>query len=284
MSRRPLFLLACCLAVGVTLLVWGQRSALNPAKSEDAAPGQVAPISGSVSALSVFKDKVAALPEGDQAKVAQLQAALDSLDGQEVQAAGIWKSLSSFWITRQDYLGGAVCLDLALALAPNAEDSRDAGLFYGSAGHALEGSDSVLLSFCRKRSVELLAKALEAQPQDLDLKADWANALVLSSPAPMQGVQALMDIVRQEPKHLKAHSHLARLAIESRQFPKAIQRYKNLLTWYPGLGAAYLGLGEAYYLSGSKDSAVFYLQQYRGLVQDPETQQQIDQYLQELNP
>jgi predicted Zn-dependent protease len=130
----------------------------------------------------------------------------------------------------------------------------------------------------------MLAKALEGKPEDLDLKADWAHALVQSSPAPMQGVQVLLEIIRQQPKHLKAHSHLAKLAIESGQFPKAIARFKNLLKWYPGLGSAYLGLGEAYFRNGNKDSAVIYLQQYRGLVEDPETQQQIDNYLSQINP
>jgi tetratricopeptide (TPR) repeat protein len=108
--------------------------------------------------------------------------------------------------------------------------------------------------------------------------------LVLSSPAPMQGVQVLMGIVKEEPRHLKAHSHLAKLAIESKQFPKAIQRFKNLLEWYPGLGEAYLGLGEAYYRSGQTDSAVFFLKQYRGLVRDPEIQEQIDSYLNQIQP
>jgi len=217
-------------------------------------------------ASTLLDSKVKALSEEDRTRFESVRSALDSLKDRPEQTAGLWKSLASFWLTRQDFLGAAVCLDQALIWGPNGADYKDAGLYYSSARHAPDAEDSLVQAFCRRRSTELLAKALETQPNDLDLKADWAQALVLSSPAPMQGVQVLMGIVKEEPRHLKAHSHL------------------NLLEWYPGLGEAYLGLGEAYYRSGQADSAVFYLKQYRGLVRDPEIQEQIDSYLNQIQP
>jgi tetratricopeptide (TPR) repeat protein len=276
-------MLTLCLSVGTTLWVWGERSALQPnskGDSSNSSPSGENP----VDTRSILANKIEGLNQEDRNKFLRVQASLDSLGDRKVQAAGVWKSLSSFWLTREDMLGAALCLEMASTLDPKADDFRDAGLYYGSAVHSLEGGDSMVAKFCRNQATAMLAKALESKPDDLDLKADWAHAIVQSSPAPMQGVQALLEIIRTEPKHLKAHSHLAKLAIESGQFPKAIARYKNLLDWYPGLGSAYLGLGEAYFRNGNKDSAVIYLQQYRGLVQDPETQQQIDNYLSQINP
>jgi tetratricopeptide (TPR) repeat protein len=269
--------------VGTTLWVWGKRSALQPGAKNDA--GQSTQDSGvPLDARSLLTSKIESLEPKDRQKFLQVQASLDSLGDRPEQSAGVWKSLSSYWLTRDDLLGAALCLDMACELQPASNDFRDAGLYYGSAVHSLTEDDSATVAFCRNKSTAMLAKALESNPDDLDLKADWANALVQSSPAPMQGVQVLLGIIRTEPKHLKAHSHLAKLAIESGQFPKAIARFKNLLAWYPGLGSAYLGLGEAYFRNGNQDSAVIYLQQYRGLVQDPETQQQIDNYLSQINP
>jgi len=283
MSPRPLLLLTLCLLVGTTLWVWGKRSALQPGGRSDA--NQSAQTTGvPLDVRSVLASKIEALDPNDRQKFLQVQASLDSLGDRPVQSAGVWKSLSSFWLTRDDLLGAALCLDKATELQPASDNFRDAGLYYGSAIHSLPEEDTATAAFCRNKSTAMLAKALESKPDDLDLKADWANALVQSSPAPMQGVQVLLEIIRTEPKHLKAHSHLAKLAIESGQFPKAIARFKNLLAWYPGLGSAYLGLGEAYFRNGNKDSAVIYLQQYRGLVQDPKTQQQIDNYLRQINP
>lgn len=283
MNSRPILLLTLCLLVGTTLWVWGERSALQPnARGDSANSSQEA--DQPLNTRGMLSSKIEALNQEDRSKFLQVQASLDSLGDRKVQAAGVWKSLSSFWLTRDDMLGAALCLDMASSLDPQADDLRDAGLYYSSAVHSLEEGDSTVAAFCRNQATALLAKALESKPEDLDLKADWAHALVQSSPAPMQGVQALLEIIRIEPKHLKAHSHLAKLAIESGQFPKAIARFKNLLAWYPGLGSAYLGLGEAYFRNGNKDSAVIYLQQYRGLVQDPETQRQIDHYLSQINP
>ncbi len=283
MRLRPLLLLTICLLVGTTLWVWGKRSALQPnGKSDSDQSDQKS--EAPVDTRSLLASKIESLSQEDRQKFLQVQASLDSLGNRSLQAAGVWKSLSSFWLTKEDMLGAALCLDFASELQPVSEDFRDAGLYYGSAVHSLQEGDSSTSAFCRNKSTAMLAKALESKPNDSDLKADWANALVQSSPAPMQGVQVLLEIIRTEPKHLKAHSHLAKLAIESGQFPKAIARFKNILDWYPGLGSAYLGLGEAYFRNGNKDSAVIYLQQYRGLVQDPEIQQQIDNYLHQINP
>ncbi|MFZ9968525.1 MAG: tetratricopeptide repeat protein [Bacteroidia bacterium] len=283
MNSRPLILVILCLAVGLTLAIGGQRSAMKAGGSERDSD-QPIEMDQEWSASVLLNKKVQELPDADRSRFESVSSALDSLKDSPLQVAGLWKSLASFWLTRQDYLGAALCLDQAVMSDPNSGDYKDAGLYYSSARHSSEAEDSLIQVFCRRRSTELLAKALESQPQDLDLKADWAQALVLSSPAPMQGVQVLMEIIKQEPRHLKAHTHLAKLAIESKQFPKAIQRFKNLLDWYPGLGEAYLGLGEAYYRSGKPDSAVIYLKQYRGLVRDPEIQEQIDSYLNQIQP
>jgi|GEM_PF-638930 len=283
MTSRPLILVTLCLAVGLTLAIGGQRSAMKAGGSEKETD-QPSEVDQEISASSLLQQKVQELSESDRTRFESVRSALDSIRSKPTQVAGLWKSLASFWLTRQDYLGAALCLDQALVAEPNPGDYKDAGLYYSSARHSSEAEDSLVQVFCRRRSTEFLAKALEAQPNDLDLKADWAQALVLSSPAPMQGVQVLMEIIKQEPRHLKAHTHLAKLAIESKQFPKAIQRFKNLLDWYPGLGEAYLGLGEAYYRSGKADSAVIYLKQYRGLVRDPDIQEQIDAYLNQIQP
>ena len=283
MSTRPLILLTLCLLVGTTLWVWGERTALQP-NGEDTSGTSNRDSVSPQDTRGILSSKIQNLNPQERAKFLQVQAALDSIGDRKDQAAGVWKSLSSFWFTKDDLLGAALCLELATEMLPNSEDYRNAGLYYGSALHSFEDGDTVLAAFSRNKATAMLAKALEGNPEDLDLKADWAHALVQSSPAPMQGVQVLLEIIRQQPKHLKAHSHLAKLAIESGQFPKAIARFKKLLEWYPNLGSAYLGLGEAYFRNGNKDSAVLYLQQYKGLVDDPETQRQIDQYLSQIKP
>jgi len=140
-------------------------------------------------------------------------------------------------------------------------------------------NDTLLRNFMFRKAVVAMENASSISPDDLDIKADLANVFVLSSPQPMQGIQRLLDIVKQEPKHLRANVHLARLAITSGQNDKAIERYQNLINWYPAYADAYLGLGEAYYNTGQLEPAIRNLEQYKGLVRDEQIIAQVDEFI-----
>lgn len=219
MNPRPLLLLTLCLLVGTTLWVWGKRSALQPGGRSDA--NQSAQTTGvPLDVRSVLASKIEALDPNDRQKFLQVQASLDSLGDRPVQSAGVWKSLSSFWLTRDDLLGAALCLDKATELQPASDNFRDAGLYYGSAIHSLPEEDTATAAFCRNKSTAMLAKALESKPDDLDLKADWANALVQSSPAPCRAFKSSWKLFVPNPNTSKLTRILPNWPSRAGNFPK----------------------------------------------------------------
>jgi len=61
-----------------------------------------------------------------------------------------------------------------------------------------------------------------------------------------------------------------------------VARFRQIIEWYPAYPDAYLGLGEAYHEMGNSDSALYFLNQYKGLVPDPELHQQVDEYIRQF--
>lgn len=72
---------------------------------------------------------------------------------------------------------------------------------------------------------------------------------------PMQGIAMLMDVVKKDPKNLKANMSLGTFAIKSGQFDKAITRFNNIIAIKPSPDA-YFYLGTAYENLGKNDEAI----------------------------
>jgi len=102
MLSRPLILVILCLAVGLTLAIGGQRSAMKAGDAGDPeSKEQDSRTEPTASTLLV--SKVKALSEEDRVRFESVRSALDSLKDRPEQSAGLWKSLASFWLTRQDF-------------------------------------------------------------------------------------------------------------------------------------------------------------------------------------
>lgn len=144
--------------------------------------------------------------------------------------------------------------------------------------------DSVERAFLGQKAKNAFDQALKIAPNNLDIKADLAKTVVLTSTeSPMQGIQMLRDITTQNPNHLKANLNLGQLAIRSGQFEKAKSRFELLVKKYPQFPDAYLGLGECSLALGDTSGAVNALTDYKALVKDPVVLEQVDLYLQQLN-
>jgi lipopolysaccharide biosynthesis regulator YciM len=66
------------------------------------------------------------------------------------------------------------------------------------------------------------------KPTGNDLKVDKAVTLVQNGENPMQGIQILLEVVREDSLNQKALYHLGVFSIQSTQYDKAIQRFNTL--------------------------------------------------------
>lgn len=272
MNKTQLIVLAACLALGVSIFVFGKKTVLT---QDTMAPEAMAAARGmdDNALLDIAKSS---LQEEEKTKLQPVLAALDTVNV-PTQRAGMLRSLAAFWDTKGQYAASAVYHLQAAELVEEAPAFMLAGSRFQAAAEM--ATDTLLRNFLFSKAKKAMEQASGISPEDLDIKADLANVVVMSSPQPMQGIQQLLDIVKNQPKHLRANVHLARLAITSGQNDKAIERYSNLVTWYPAYADAYLGLGEAYYNTGQLEAAVKNLESYKGLVRDEQVIAQVDEFI-----
>ncbi len=275
MNKTQLVVVAACIALGVSIFVFGKKTVLT---QDTMAPEAMAATRG-MDDNALLDIAQSGLQEEEKNKLQPVLAALDTVNT-PMQRAGMLRSLAAFWDTKGQYAAAGVYHLQAAELEKQSAAFMLAGSRFQAAAEM--ATDTLLRNFLFAKAKSAMEEAVAIAPEDLDIKADLANLVVLSSPQPMMGIQQLLNIVKEDPKHLRANVHLARLAITSGQNDKAIERYQQLATWYPAYADAYLGLGEAYYNNGQLEAAVKNLEQYKGLVRDEQIIAQVDEFIEKI--
>jgi len=273
MSVKQIIWVVVLLAAAIGIYLFGSR----------VAPGQKEPSQAeeksNLPETQIWDEANQALSEDESKKVAGMEKAIDTLTNPE-QRAMIYEGLSAFWNKKGFPAASALSRLYGARQTGNSNALHAAGSMLM---HAAElSTDSNTQKFLFGESLDALQKAASTDSGNLDIQADWARAIVLTSANPMEGIMRLRNITQQEPRHLLANYHLARMAITSGQLPKAVARFRQIIDWYPSYPDAYLGLGEAYHEMGQTDSALFFLNQYKGLVPDPDLHQQVDEYIRQF--
>jgi tetratricopeptide (TPR) repeat protein len=274
MNKTQYIVVLLCVVLGVSIYVFGKKTVL----SQENAEVMMQP-TGGMSDDAVLEIAKSRLKPEELEKLTPITLALDTVNN-PAQKAALHRAIASFWDTKGDYSASAVHYHRAAELVPEAVSFMLAGTRYQAAAEL--ANDTLLSNFLYKQAIHTMEEATQLNPDDLDMRADLASVIVTATEQPMRGIQQLLDIVKQAPKHLKANMHLARLAVTSGQHDKAVERYNNIIGWYPAFADAYLGLGEAYYSQGQVNDAIRTLEQYKGLVRDEAITAQIDAFITQI--
>ena len=123
---------------------------------------------------------------------------------------------------------------------------------------------------------------LKDDPSRLDIKNKLAMTYI-SSANPMQGITLLREILEADPENENGLFNMGILAIQSGQYERASERFKNLVSLYPQnlQGQFYLGL--CYFELGKRDNARRQFELVKSMEDDPAVLATIDGYLKELN-
>ena len=135
-------------------------------------------------------------------------------------------------------------------------------------------------SFAGKAQV-IFTKILERNPEDAPVKVKLAMTYI-GTATPMQGIKLLREVIAADPKNEDALLKMGTLSIQSGQFGKAIDWLKKLETVNPANVEGQLLLGAAYAGAGDKEKARAQYERTRKLTDDPAVQQQLDQYIKDL--
>jgi len=165
-------------------------------------------------------------------------------------------------------------------LKPSYENWLRAGDAFTAAYSASQ--DSLTAPAMVTHAQQAYQQALDLNPSGLDAKTGLGSAIVNGGGAPMQGIALLQEVVKADPKNLKANMSLGLFSMESRQFDKAIDRFKTVIDVQPS-AEAWFYLATSYENIGLKTDAIKAFQKSKALAADPSLSQFIDRKVDELS-
>lgn len=115
--------------------------------------------------------------------------------------------------------------------------------------------DSLLQPALLQKANAAYSSAIKIDSNSNDAKTGLGITIVNGMGAPMSGIAMLMDVVKKDPKNLKANMSLGTFAMKSGQFDKAIIRFKSIIAMKPSPDA-YFYLGTSYENLGKNTEAI----------------------------
>lgn len=142
--------------------------------------------------------------------------------------------------------------------------------------------DSLVRPVMLQKANAAFTKALTIDSTSNDAKTGLGISIVNGMGAPMQGIAMLMDVVKKDPKNLKANMNLGMFAIKSGQFDKAIIRFNDIISNIKATPDAYFYLATAYESLGKKQEAIDAYLNSKKLAANPTLTKFIDSKVTEL--
>ncbi len=114
---------------------------------------------------------------------------------------------------------------------------------------ALQKADDMSVrEFCANQAVKAFQNAASLNPTKLEHRINLALCYTENPPKdnPMKGILLLRELDAQNPENVAVNTQLARLAIKTGQYDKAIARLEKVITKEPNNGKLYCLLADAY--------------------------------------
>lgn len=142
-------------------------------------------------------------------------------------------------------------------------------------------SDSVVKPALLIKANTAFSKALAIDSTNLDAKTGMGTTIVNGMGAPMDGIFMLVDVVKKDPKNLKAIMQLGLFSVKSGQFDRAIERFKEAIK-LKETSEAYFYLATAYENLNRNDEAIEAYLNSKRIAANPTLSKFIDKKVAEL--
>ena len=142
--------------------------------------------------------------------------------------------------------------------------------------------DSTVLPTFVGKAINAYVKALVINTKSLEAKSGLGAAYVTEGKNPMQGIQLLLGVVKEDPENLNANMNLGLFSMKSGQFEKAINRFKTVISIKES-PEVYFYLGTSYENLGDNSDAIIAYTKSKELAADPGLAKFVDKKIKELN-
>lgn len=203
---------------------------------------------------SLLGDARSRLDTRGTAEILSLEADLEKAEGDTARAEA-WKALSGKWYQ----LGEAA---LAGYYAEEVANLENSGQAWGLAGTtfvlcAQQTQEEKVRQFCSSRALKAFENAISLEPETLSHRINLALAFTDFPPSdnPMKGILMLRELDTQHPGNPSVLFHLGRLAVQTGQWDRAVERLSRSVEINPDNRAAWCLLAQACEETGNQAKA-----------------------------
>ena len=132
-----------------------------------------------------------------------------------------------------------------------------------------------------QKAINAYKMALELDSASLNAKTGLGVAYISGTPNPMQGIQLLLAVVKQDPENVKANMNLGLFSIKSGQYDKAVGRFKTVIAKKPD-PEAWFYLATSYESLKMNKEAIAAYEKCKELAADPNLTKFVDNKILEL--
>ncbi len=211
------------------------------------------------------------------AEITSLETALKNAD--EPSKLALYKQLAQKWDDVNVATPSAFYKELVAQTESSYENWVIAGDQLTTAYQTTQ--DSTSQPALVQKAITAYQAALKLNPASLDAKTGLGTAYVSGTPNPMQGITLLLDVVKQDPKNIKANTNLGLFAMRSGQFDKAVTRFKTVIEQKPD-PEAWFYLATSYENLGQNKDAILAYEKSKELAANPGLSNFVDQKIQAL--
>jgi len=206
---------------------------------------------------NLIRDVQGTLSPNQASLLITLERELENADSDSLRSA-LLQQLSGKWYEyKQPHIAGFYAEQVA-DLENNTTAWAIAGTSYAA---TFKGPyEEKVKKYSFNKAITAFENAISLDPSDLSAKVNLALCYVERPPEenPMKGILLLLDYDKQFPDNPMVLFHLGRLAIQTGQYEKAIQRLEKIIQVAPNTTKAYCLLAKAYEGAGDSSKASQY--------------------------
>ncbi len=191
----------------------------------------------------------------------------------------LYQQIAQVFITANRYDSAAIYVEKIAIAEPSTENLMQAGDTYYQAFTLALRQENVV--FFTEKTRAYYQKVLDKNPRQLQAKTNLAMTYVQSD-SPMQAIMMLREVIVEEPNFEPALMNLGVLSMQSNQYAKAADRFKQVMRINPNNLNATLGLGYSLIELGEKKQAKIIFEDLKKKVKDPTLVEEVNKALESL--
>ena len=198
------------------------------------------------SASNLIREKLPNLDRENQLRIRTVNASVQNSTNRQDSIERL-KELSGAWYEQNEPVLAGHYAESVAELEGTASSWSMAGTTYALALHK-ESIKAKERLFAADQARSAFENAITLEPKNVNHRINLALTYVQAplESQPMKGIQMLLDLNKKHPDNASVYYQLGRLAIQTGQYERAIERLERVLELDPNRNNAYCLLSEAY--------------------------------------